>query len=139
MLLGALIDAGIPLEEVQNAINTLNIPACALEAVKVTENSLAATRIQIIIADTQPHRHLQDIEKIITSANLEGAVKEKSLEVFRCLAGAEAEVHGCNIEEVHFHEVGAVDALVDIVGVTYGFHYLGINNITCSPLPAPRG
>ena len=139
MLLGALIDAGMPLEEVQNAINTLNIPGCTLEAFKVTENSLAATRIQITIAGTQPHRHLQDIEKIITSANLEEVVKEKALKVFRCLAEAEAEVHGCTIEKVHFHEVGAADALVDIVAVTYGFHHLGLNNITCSPLPVPRG
>ena len=139
MLLGALIDAGMTLEEVQNAINTLNIPGCTLEAFNVTENSLAATRIQITIADTQPHRHLQDIEKIISSANLEEVVKEKALKVFRCLAEAEAEVHGCTIEKVHFHEVGAADALVDIVGVTYGFHHLGINNITCSPLPVPRG
>ena len=139
MLLGALIDAGMPLEEVQNAINTLNIPGCTLEAFKVTENSLAATRIQITIADTQPHRHLQDIEKIISSANLEEVVKEKALKVFRCLAEAEAEVHGCTIEKVHFHEVGAADALIDIVGVTYGFHHLGINTITCSPLPVPRG
>jgi len=139
MLLGALIDAGMPVEELQNTINTLNIPGCTLEAFKVTENSLAATRVQINIADSQPHRHLQDIEKIITSANLKETVKEKALEVFHCLARVEAEVHGCNIEEVHFHEVGAADALIDIVGVVYAFHYLDINTITCSPLPVPRG
>jgi uncharacterized protein (TIGR00299 family) protein len=139
MLMGALIDAGMPAEELQNAINTLNIPGCILNVFQVTENSLTATRIQVKIADSQPHRHLQDIEKIITSADLEEAVKEKALEVFRCLAKAEAEVHGCPIEEVHFHEVGAADALVDIIGVVYAFHHLGITNITCSPLPVPRG
>ncbi len=139
MLMAALIDAGMPVEELQNAINTLNIPGCILEVFQVTENSLTATRIQIEIADSQPHRHLHDIEKIITSADLEEAVKEKALEVFRCLAKAEAEVHGCTIEEVHFHEVGAADALVDIIGVVHAFHHLGITNITCSPIPVPRG
>lgn len=139
MLLGALIDAGMPVEKLQNVINSLNIPNCILAVSKVTENSLTATRIHVKIADAQPHRHLQDIEKIITSANLEEPVRKKALEVFHCLAEAEAEVHGCNSEEVHFHEVGAADALVDIVGVVYGFHSLGINRISCSPLPIPRG
>jgi uncharacterized protein (TIGR00299 family) protein len=139
MLLGALIDAGMPEDELQGVINGLNIPGCELAISRVTVNSLAATRVQVTVADTQPHRHLQDIEEIITAAVLEEPVRKKVLEVFHCLAEAEAAVHGCSIEEVHFHEVGASDALVDIVGVVYGFHYLGINSISCSPLPVPRG
>jgi uncharacterized protein (TIGR00299 family) protein len=139
MLLGALIDAGMAEGELQNAINALNIPDCDLEISRVIENGLAATRVQVKVVDSQPARHLQNIEGIISSAGLEQPVREKVLEVFRCLADTEAAIHGCNANEVHFHEVGAVDALIDIVGVVNGFHHLGITQIFCSPLPVPRG
>lgn len=139
MLLGALIDAGVPEDALRNVIHALNLTGCELAISRVTENSLAATRVQVKVADPQPHRRLRDIEEIIAAAVLDDPVKNKALAVFRCLAEAEAAVHDCRREEVHFHEVGAADALVDIVGVVQGFHHLGIEQICCSPLPVPRG
>lgn len=139
MLLGALIDAGLSMEKLRNTINALNIRSCEIAASRVTINSLSATRVKVSAPEKQPHRHLQDIEKIIDDSQLNPDIQKKAVTVFRALAKAEAAVHGCSVEEVHFHEVGAVDALVDIVGTIAGFHDLGITRIACSPLPMPRG
>jgi uncharacterized protein (TIGR00299 family) protein len=139
MLLGALLDAGMPEAELRKTIAGLNISGCTVEISRVKENALAAVRVQVKTTDLQPHRRLRDIENIIITADLAPPVRQKILEVFRCLAGAEAAVHGCGIEEVHFHEVGAADALADIVGAVQGFHHLGLTAISCSPLPMPRG
>lgn len=139
MLLGALIEIGMPENELRHVIKSLGISGCDLDISRVTENSLAATRVEVKVAAAQPHRRLRDIEKIISSALLDKPVHNKALEVFHCLAEAEAVVHGCKVGEVHFHEVGGADAMVDIVGVVHGFHCLGIRQICCSPLPVPRG
>jgi len=139
MLLGALLDAGLPEDELRKVITALNISGCELETAKVTENGLAATRVRIRVADPQVLRHLQDIVNILSSADILEPVRKTALSVFHSLADAEAAVHGCPVEDVHFHEVGAVDALVDIVGAVHGFHYLGIETLICSPLPLPRG
>lgn len=139
MLLGALVDAGLPEAELRNVPTALHISDCDLTISKVTSNSLAATLVQVNVKEEQSHRHLPDIEKIISAADLDSSVRNKSLEVFRTLAKAEAAVHGCNINKVHFHEVGALDALIDIVGVVFGFDYLGIDRVCCAPIPMPRG
>lgn len=139
MLLGALLDSGFPEGELQKVIDTLNIPHCNIETSKVTENTLTATRVQVKVQGEQPHRHLSDIEQIVTSSGFENKAQQRVLEVFHSLADAEASVHGCSVEEVHFHEVGAADALIDIVGVVHGFQYLNITQVTCSPLPVSRG
>ncbi len=139
MLLGALIDAGVPDAVLRDAVSGLGIPGCGLEISRVVENNLAAVRVQVTLREEQPHRNLRDIEQIIRSAALDGQVRKQSLEVFRGLAEAEAAVHGCPVEEVHFHEVGAADAIADIIGVTHCFHHLEIKTVCCSPLPVPRG
>ena len=139
MLLGALLDAGLHEDSLRNTINALNIKGCKVSISRVTNNSLAATHVQVNVQEEQPHRHLQDILNIIRGADLSDQVQQKAIAVFRALAEAEATVHGCNLEEVHFHEVGAADALVDIVGVVFGFQHLGISKVCCSPLPMPHG
>lgn len=139
MLLGALLDIGLPESVVEETIAALPVKGCSLAVSKTTECTIAATRVRIKAAADQPHRNLADIEKIILTASLPEPVQTKALEVFRLLAEAEAAVHGTGVDEIHFHEVGAIDALVDVVGVVSGFHSLGINRIRCSPLPVPRG
>jgi pyridinium-3,5-bisthiocarboxylic acid mononucleotide nickel chelatase len=87
----------------------------------------------------QPHRHLSDIRALITGSRLPEVVKARALAIFQRLAEAEARVHACGVEEVHFHEVGAVDSIVDITGSVLALHLLGVERVACSPLPTGRG
>ncbi|MHB8809309.1 MAG: nickel pincer cofactor biosynthesis protein LarC [Desulfobulbaceae bacterium] len=139
MLLGALVDAGLPEAELHALVSGLGLTGCRLEIVKTAESPLAATRVRVLVDSPQPPRHLAEIETILNDARLAPPVREKALAIFRRLAEAEAEVHGCPVTEVHFHEVGAADALLDIVGAVTGLHLLAIDKLFCSPLPMPRG
>ena len=139
MLLGALIDAGLPEAELHAVAGDLGLTGCRLEITSTADSPLRATRVRVQVDAPQSHRHLPEIETILNAAPLDPPVRERSLAIFRSLAEAEAEVHGCTPAEVHFHEVGAADALLDIVGAVQGFHLLGIDKLFCSPLPMPRG
>jgi hypothetical protein len=139
MLLGALVDAGLPAAELHALIPGLGLTGCRLEIARTTKSHLQATRVRVLADSPQPPRHLPEIEEILQAAHLAPPVREKSLAVFRRLAEAEAEVHGCTPSEVHFHEVGAADALLDIVGAVHGLHRLAIDKLFCSPLPMSRG
>ncbi len=141
MILAALIDAGLPADELRDTLNALPIDGYDLTIERVTKQGFAATRFDVVLTDTkpQPHRHLSDIEKIIRASSLSDAVQDRALSVFNRLAKAEAEVHGTDIQKVHFHEVGAVDAIIDIVGASFAVERLGIERIVCSPLPTGSG
>ena len=139
MLLGALVAAGLPEATLHAVVDDLGLNGCRLEICQTSEFSLQATRVRVLMDSPQPPRHLTEIESILNASRLAQPIREKSLAVFHCLAEAEAEVHGCAISEVHFHEVGAVDALIDIVGAVRGLHLLAIDKLRCSPLPMPRG
>ncbi len=139
MLLGALLNAGLPDIVLRDTVNGLGLAGCCLEISRQTVCSLAATRVRVQVDAPQPSRHLGDIKNILDHACLAGTVRQESYAVFERLARAEATVHGVTAEEVHFHEVGALDALVDVAGVVAGLHHLGIRRLTCSPLPMPRG
>ncbi len=141
MTLGALLDCGLELAQLQEMLARLPLGGYRLEAARVSRYSLAGTDLQVILEEEGPplHRHLSDIEALIDNSTLPGAVKEKSRAVFTRLAEAEAAVHGTTIDEVHFHEVGAVDAIVDIVGSVAAMHLLRIERLYCSPLPLGGG
>ncbi len=139
MLLGALIAAGFSEDSLRANLNALHIKGFELEIDKVIQSGLEAVRIQVHVTGTQIHRHLQQIDSILDKSSLSPQILKKSKAVFLRLAQAEAAVHGCLPEQVHFHEVGAVDALVDVVGVVAGLDYLGIDKLVCSSLPMPRG
>jgi len=139
MLLGALVHAGV---REQTMISTLGNLACTGYTVNISPtqvSSLQATRVQVDVEDRQPHRNLADIRAMLLASPLDEQVQHESIAVFRRLAEAEATVHGCSPDEVHFHEVGAVDAIVDVVGSIAGLHSLDIDRLICSPLPVPRG
>jgi len=139
MLLGALLDAGWEEDLFRQALNALPVSGYQLNLEKVSINGFAAHRVQIIVEQEQPHRHLGDIKKLLQASSVADAVREQAIAVFSRLAEAEGTVHGTDSENVHFHEVGAVDALVDIVGTVAGFQHLRIDKIVCSPLPMPGG
>jgi uncharacterized protein (TIGR00299 family) protein len=139
MLLGALIDAGAPVDNLLYGLETLPISGWELKIERVRKGAIAATSVSVIVNGKQPERHLSDIESIVLASQLPEKVKEQSLKVFRLLAEAEAKVHGIGVNEVHFHEVGAVDSIVDIVGSVYALHLLGVQSVYASALPFSRG
>lgn len=141
MFLGCLVDAGWPLAELQGVVEGLGLPqdACVLAQERVMRGPLAATLVKVDAAETHAHRHLGDIERIILGAELSERVQRRAVAVFRRLAQAEAAVHGTTVDHVHFHEVGAVDAIVDIVGVCAGLDALGVEALYASALPLGEG
>ncbi len=140
MILGALVDAGVGIDVLRSELEKLNLPGYEITALKVTRSGIAATKVHVCLAGSeQPSRHLPDIRTIIQSSSLSATVKEKSLAVFSRLAEAEAKVHGTDVDKVHFHEVGAVDAMVDIVGSMIGLELLGIMEIRASPINLGSG
>lgn len=145
MLLGALIDAGYPEAELRKILAGLPLHGCTLTVEQPTIHGFATTRVVVDEhgphhhGDHHPHRGLADISRLLNEAALPEPVRDRALAVFTRLAEAEAAVHGTAVAAVHFHEVGAVDALIDIVGVVAGCFHLGIDRLICSPLPMTRG
>jgi len=139
MTLGALLDAGLPLLALEEGLAGLHLPEFTLDVSKVQKCGISATAVRVRAAEGHVHRGLPEITEIIRQSELPEAVQRASLQVFSVLAAAEARIHGTTPEEVHFHEVGAVDAIVDIVGACFGLHYLGIEQVYCSALPTGGG
>lgn len=139
MLLGALVDAGLSLELLNQRIGKLQIPDLRFERNEVQRMGLRAAKIEVRHAPERKHRHWRDIEQIVGGSGLEESEKTLALTIFRRLAEAEAKVHGCDVHHVHFHEVGAIDSIADIVGVAIGLHQLRIGRVACSAIPVGRG
>jgi uncharacterized protein (TIGR00299 family) protein len=141
MFLGCLVDAGWPVDELRATIERLGLPPGSwhIEQERVMRGPLAATLLKVEVTEGDQHRHLHHIAAILDQADLPQRVKERSLAVFRRLAEAEASVHGSTIEEVHFHEVGALDAIIDVVGVCAGLEALGIQALYASSAPLGEG
>ena len=140
MTLGALVDAGLPIEVLRSELAKLSLPGYTLSSEKVRRSGIAATKVHVVLDEKeQPSRHLSDIQKIINGSSLSPVVKQKSLSIFQRLAEVEAKVHGTTPEKIHFHEVGAVDAIVDIVGSVIGLEHLGITEIIGSPINVGSG
>ena len=140
MTLGVLVDAGVSIETLRSELAKLNLPGYQLKAEKVKRSGIAATKVSVIIDQKdQKSRHLADILSIIESSTLSSTAKEKSSRIFKRLAEAEAKVHGTTPEKIHFHEVGAVDAVVDIVGSVIGLEWLGITQIMASAINVGSG
>jgi uncharacterized protein (TIGR00299 family) protein len=139
MLLGALVDAGVAVDTLKRAIDALGLDDVKITATRVRQRGIAATRVVVNAPHEHAHRHLPDIERILRSSRLEARIVQKAGDVFRRLAEAEARVHDIAIDEVHFHEVGALDAIADVVGVVAGFESLGIGALYCRALPVSHG
>ena len=139
MTLGALIDAGCPADVLRGKLKGLQVPGWQLTSEKVWKNGMAATYVQVKTEDTQTHRSLSTIFGILEKSDLEPRVKDRASSIFRKLGEAEAAVHDVPIEKIHFHEVGAIDAIVDIVGACIGFEHLGFEKFACSALNVGGG
>ncbi|HEY7356651.1 MAG TPA: nickel pincer cofactor biosynthesis protein LarC [Ktedonobacterales bacterium] len=140
MFLGALLDAGLPFERLQAGLAKLRLEGYRLALEPYTDKGIRGKRFSVEVTETpQPERHLSEIQQMITASQLPQPIQQRALAVFQALGEAEAQVHGVSVEQVHFHEVGAVDALVDIVGAAIGLHALGIERVYASPLPLTTG
>jgi uncharacterized protein (TIGR00299 family) protein len=139
MLLGALVDAGVPLEVLADAVAALPVEEIRLVPEPVTRHGLGATRVHVHAPDSPHHRTWPDVRAILAEAALASAVRDGALAVFERLAVAEGRVHRIAPEEVHFHEVGALDALADVVGVIAGFEHLGLTRLTAGPVALGSG
>jgi uncharacterized protein (TIGR00299 family) protein len=158
MIMGALVDAGVPFEALQGELAKLGLPGFTLERREVMKGSFRATKVDVHIHDHghelgdaghthkrphaehhHPERNLGAILDLIAASGLDAPVKERAARIFTRLAQAEARVHGTTVDQVHFHEVGAVDAIVDVTGACVGLHLLGVDAVHCSALPLGGG
>jgi uncharacterized protein (TIGR00299 family) protein len=139
MTLGALVDAGCSVEHLRVELRGLQVSGWELTAEKVWKSGMAATFVTVKTEDQQKHRSLSAIMEILQESQLSPQVRERATAIFTKLGEAEAGVHDVPLEKIHFHEVGAVDAIVDIVGACIGFHVLGIEKFACSALNVGGG
>jgi uncharacterized protein (TIGR00299 family) protein len=140
MFLGALLDAGLPFEELKRAIDSLPLEGYSIGHEKVMKNGLTATGFSVLVDEHHhEHRDFSDIERIINEGQLKDQVKEKSIQIFRSIAEVEGKIHNHPPEKVHFHEVGAVDSIIDIVGAAFSIDCLGIGSISSSRIPLGSG
>ena len=141
MFLGCLVDGGWPLAQLEETIAALGLPTGSwqLQQRAVMKGPLRATLVDVQATVGDAHRHLHDIQQIIAGAALPTTVKTQALAVFTRLAQAEAAVHGSTLDNVHFHEVGALDAIIDIVGVCAGLQALGVEQLYASGAPLGEG
>jgi hypothetical protein len=139
MTLGAFIDLGVPAEWLKVNINNIPLKDFDLSVSSVSRNGIAAKRIEVITSDSAASRDYSQILDLISKSHLSEKVKDKSISVFEIIAEAEAGIHGCAKEKVHFHELGGVDAIVDIVGAALCIEYLGISRVSASKIPMTSG
>jgi hypothetical protein len=142
MILGALLDAGLSIERLREEIAKLQLTHYTLDVTRVVKKGIGGAQAQIVIDQDHHdhhHRHLAHIREIINASDLDAKIKTQSIAIFERLAEAEARVHRSSVEAVHFHEVGAMDAIIDVVGAVVGLSVLGIDKIFCSPLHVGSG
>jgi hypothetical protein len=140
MLLGALIDLGVAPDRLQEVLAGLHLAGWRLDAARGRHQSFAGTRAAVRVEEERhPARHLLDVERLLQDAVLPERVRDRSLAGFRRLFEAEAEVHGMPLEKAHLHELSAVDAVVDIVGVCAAVELLGVDRVACAPVPVGSG
>ncbi len=139
MILGALVALGVNREKLIEQIKLLDISDFEIEFSNVNRAGISAVHAEVKCVEEKKHRHLSDINKVINNSKLSDSIKKNAVKIFTRLAEAEAKVHGIELEKVHFHEVGAIDAMVDVVGACVGFEMLGIQKFVCSKIHVGSG
>ncbi|MDR2712782.1 MAG: nickel pincer cofactor biosynthesis protein LarC [Clostridiales bacterium] len=139
MTVAALLDAGACREELEYILRQLPLAGWQMQISRVDKQGLAAMKVDFICPEENDHRHLGDIRKLILAAGLPLPVEEFAVNAFEDLARAEAAVHGCPVDDIHFHEVGAMDAILDITAAAAALHLLAIEQVYASPLPLGSG
>lgn len=140
MTLAALIDSGIDPAAIQHGIGSLGLPGVRLKVTETIRCGFRATYVQVEHPPQHVHRNLDDILRIVErGSELSARQKQRAIEIFTAIGRAEARVHGLSLEQIHFHEVGAIDSIIDIVGAAIGWDLLGADLVMSSPVPPGRG
>lgn len=140
MMIGALLASGVPFDYLQSELKKLKLSGYEISQKKIVRSGISAIKFDVSLINTDVgHRHLEDILKIIYESNLTTNVKNKAEKILNELAVAEAKVHNTTVEKIHFHEVGAVDSIIDIVGTSICLEYLGIEKVFTSPVKLGSG
>ena len=139
MILGALLDAGVGDDVLRDGLAGLDLPPYSLDIRRVDRSGINATYVDVQVPDEKHHRHLRDIEAILDRSRLTDLTRERARAIFRRLAEAEAKIHGIDVQKVHFHEVGAMDAIVDVVGACVCFEALSIERFSSSAMNTGSG
>jgi len=140
MTLGALVGAGADERALKEQLALLDVEGYEIDFETVDRSGISATRAVVkVTKDEKPHRHLKDVLAIIDRSRLADSIKRRASEIFKRLGEAEARVHNVAVERIHFHEVGAVDAIVDVVGACIGFELLGVERFSSSALHVGSG
>ena len=139
MMLGALVDAGVPVEVIQDAVDSLGVERVEIAVDEVTRHGLGATKIDVRVTRSTVIRTWPHVKQLLEGASLALPVRQRALDVFERLALAEARIHRTSPDLVHFHEIGGLDAFADIVGTAAGLHYLGLNEVHASPVATGMG
>lgn len=139
MILGALVDAGLPAETLVEKLAALHLQDFNLTFARVNKNGLGATQATVHVKDDVPERHLPDINAVIEQSDLPARIKQTAIAIFRRMGECEAKIHGAELNHVHLHELGGVDTIVDVVGALVGLEALGIEAVYASPVPLGRG
>ncbi len=139
MILGAMLDAGLAEETLQEQLALLHLDDFTLRCRHVDKNGFSAMKVDVLVTEDVPARHLPEIEAIVTESDLPQTIKERATAIFRRLGEVEANIHGTTLDQVHLHELGGVDTIVDVVGALVGLEALRVEQVVASPLPMGRG
>jgi hypothetical protein len=139
MIVGALIDLGVSLSQIESELAKIELPECQLEAVKTSRNFIQATKFLVRVSEKKTVRTWANIKELIEESRLAEEIKKKTLSIFSLLAKAEAKIHGKSIEQMHFHEVGVIDTIIDVVGAVVGLKLLEVEEVYSSPIATGVG
>jgi uncharacterized protein (TIGR00299 family) protein len=140
MLLGSLLDASLSFETLRTALAVLPLEGYEIQHTPFQDQGITGSRFEVILGNhNQPVRGYHDIAALLQASDLSPAVRERSIAIFRTLGEAESAIHGIGIDDIHFHELGAIDTIIDIVGACIALDVLEINQVYASPLPLTRG
>jgi pyridinium-3,5-bisthiocarboxylic acid mononucleotide nickel chelatase len=139
MIVGAIVDCGADFAEFERAIRTMPLSGYRLSTRRKVVSGISALKFEVAVTEPQPHRHYGDIRNMIEASSLPSSVRQRAIAIFQVLAEAEAKIHNTSSDRVHFHEVGAVDSIIDVVGTAWGLEALEVADLLVSPLPMGSG
>jgi len=139
MVIGAFLDAGLDFNWLEKTVAGLGLSGYELTCEKKLKNGITGTSFRVSVDEDHPHRGLSDITRIITGSTLQEKVKNDAISIFGILAKAEARIHSKSVDDIHFHEIGAVDSIIDICGAAAAFNEFGIKKVISSPVNTGRG
>ena len=139
MILGALIDSGLSIDTLKKMLEGLNLSEFTIQAEKVNKNGFSATKVDVRVKKQPPERHLEEIKAVIQNSSLSKAIQTRALVIFERIAETEAALHNKTIDQVHLHELGGTDTIIDVVGTLLALDHLGISSIYASPVPLGKG